>query len=319
MYFRLGYNRYRYLGSFPYLDDFSTPGSVSRIVTKESSVAEWWGGEIRLTNTFFDRHRLVIGAEWQNTFWLQDKLYDIPGPVYLDASYSFSRYGFYLQDEIRLNDYLALLAEARYDAGPFGDSANPRLGLIWHPRDATTVKLLYGTAFRSPSVFESETTAFHLGESSTDIDILNTGLRPEEIETIQLGLEHHLTPATRLTAALYRYRMDGLLTQGFDPDTGDTYFTNFGQIDGQGLEVEAETRFGSGVRGKLGYSFQRSEDEQGRRLPNSPEHMLKFHLSAPLWNECWRLGLEPCTPASATRWRARSTLMRWGTSRSAEI
>lgn len=164
--------------------------------------------------------------------------------------------------------------------------------MIWHPRDATTVKLLYGTAFRSPSVFESETTAFHLGESSTDIDILNTGLRPEEIETIQLGLEHHLTPATRLTAALYRYRMDGLLTQGFDPDTGDTYFTNFGQIDGQGLEVEAKTRFGSGVRGKLGYSFQRSEDEQGRRLPNSPEHMLKFHLSAPLWNECWRLGLE---------------------------
>lgn len=292
LYLQLGYNRCGFFGTYPFLDDFSIPGSASRVVGKESYVAEWWGGEIRLTNTSFERHRLVVGAEWQNNFRLRDKSYDLPGPVYLDASYQFSRYGFYVQDEIRLMDSLSLLAEARYDTSPFGESANPRFGFIWHPLDTTTVKLLYGTAFRAPSVFENEATASDIGEPSTDIDILNTGLRPEEIETIQFGLEQYLTPSTRLTATLYRYRMDGLLAQGFDPETGDTYFVNLDEIDGRGLEVEAETRFGNGVRGKLSYSFQRSEDEQGRRLPNSPEHMLKLHLSAPLWNERWRLGLE---------------------------
>ncbi len=282
LYLRLGYNRDSYLGTYPYYSDFFTPGTLARVVNKESAEAEWWGGEARLTNTSFERHRLVMGAEWQTTFRARTQSYFIPGPMLLDFPYQYSRYGFYLQDEFRLLDSLALLAEARYDTSPFGDSVNPRFGLIWRPQDATTIKLLYGTAFRTPSLFENLTTAFLFGQPNSAIDIENTGLRPEEIETVQLGLEHYLTPSTRLTAALYRYRMDGL--------------------PGQGLEVEAETRFGGGVRANLSYSLQHSQDEQGRRPPNSPEHMLKFHLSAPLWNERWRLGLETLYLSKRDTW-----------------
>jgi iron complex outermembrane receptor protein len=305
LYLRFGYNRDSYLGIFPYYGESGIPGQLLRVVNKESAEAEWWGGEVRFTNTSFERHRLVMGAEWQTTFRARTQSYFVDGPTFLDFPYRFSRYGFYFQDEFRALDNLTLLAEARYDTSPFGDSTNPRLGLIWRPFDRTTVKLLYGTAFRTPSLFENLTTAFLYGQPNSAIDIENTGLRPEEIETIQLGLEHYLTPSTRLTAALYRYRMDGLLGQGINVDDAgnfDTFFVNLGEVTGQGLEVEAETRVGGGVRANLSYSLQHSQDEQGRRPPNSPEHMLKFHLSAPLWNERWRMGLETLYLSKRDTW-----------------
>jgi iron complex outermembrane receptor protein len=305
---RLGYNRDSYFGTFPYYGEFFAPGTIDRVVGKESAEADWWGGEMRLTNTSLDRHRLTMGAEWQTSFRTRAQNSIVDGPTFLDFPYRYSRYGFYLQDEFRLLDSLTLLAEARYDTSPFGDSANPRLGLIWRPRDATTIKLLYGTAFRAPSLFENLTTAYLYGQPAAAIDVENTGLHPEEIETFQLGLEHYLTPSTRLTAALYRYRMDGLLGQGISVDDQgnvDTYFVNISEVTGQGLEVEAETRFGGGVRANLSYSLQHSQDEQGRRPPNSPEHMLKFHLSAPLWSEHWRLGLEALYLSERDTWNSK--------------
>lgn len=291
LYLRLGYNRYGLFGTYPPLGP-STPESPLP-AARDATPARWWGGEIRLTNTQFDRHRLVAGAEWQNNYRLSVRFYVPPDPPLMDFSYRFSRYGLYLQDEIRLGDSLTLLAGVRHDTSPFGNSTNPRLGVIWHPLDTTTLKLLYGTAFRTPSFFEYWTTAFLLGEGpNPNLDILAAGLRPEEIETLQFGLEHYLTPSTRLAASLYRYQMDDLLNQGYDAATGDTYFFNLGQVTGHGLEVEAEQRFANGLRGKLSYSLQHSETAQGSRLPNSPRHMLKFQLSAPLWDERWRLGLE---------------------------
>ena len=50
---------------------------------------------------------------------------------------------------------LILSAGVRYDHyTQFGGTANPRLGLIYHVAQPTTLKLLYGTAFRAPEPFE---------------------------------------------------------------------------------------------------------------------------------------------------------------------
>lgn len=197
-----------------------------------------------------------------------------------------------MQDEFRWSDALTLLAGVRYDSSPFGESTNPRIGLVWQPSAATTLKLLYGTAFRPPSLFENDTTAFILGQKSDAVDILGTGLRSETIETFQLGLDHYLTPDTRLAVALYGYRLDDLLGQGFDPENSDTYFFNFSKVTGTGLEAAVERRFANGLRGRISYSLQNSELMDGSRLPNSPRHLLKLYLSTPLWRERWRLGLE---------------------------
>ncbi len=61
----------------------------------------------------------------------------------------------YGQDEFAILQKLTLSAGLRYDHySNFGGTTNPRLGLIYLLFDPTTLKLLYGTAFRAPEPFE---------------------------------------------------------------------------------------------------------------------------------------------------------------------
>ncbi|MGZ8244273.1 TonB-dependent receptor plug domain-containing protein [Methylomagnum sp.] len=276
----LGYNRFDFRGDYPYHD------SGGRTLNVDWGSGEWWNGEVRFTYSGFASHKLVFGSEFQDNFKQLMRNQDAGGVTYLDKPYRSTRYGFFLQDEFRLLDSLTLLAGVRYDHYPFGSSANPRVALIWQPLDTTTFKLLYGTAFRAPNVYER---FYSDGNVSAKA---NLSLRPESIGTLELDLEHYLTPSTRLSAALYRYKIDALINQAVDPNDGLIFFKNNQGIEGLGMEVEAEQRFANGIHGVLGYSLQRAEESQGQALTNSPQHMLKLHVSSPLWHDDYRLGLE---------------------------
>lgn len=74
LYLRLGYSSYHFLGTYPFLAESALePGRMERIIGKESNATEWWGGEFRLTNTYFDRHHLTVGAEGKTFFgrWMK--------------------------------------------------------------------------------------------------------------------------------------------------------------------------------------------------------------------------------------------------------
>jgi len=59
------------------------------------------------------------------------------------------------QDEFRHHPKTDSERGLRYDHySNFGGTANPRLGLIYHVFHPTTLKLLYGTAFRAPMPLE---------------------------------------------------------------------------------------------------------------------------------------------------------------------
>ena len=75
----------------------------------------------------------------------------------------------------------------RYDHyDTFGGTTNPRGALIYQPFDMTTIKLLYGTAFRAPSPFELYYNDGNVTQKS------NPNLQPENIETYELVLEQYL-------------------------------------------------------------------------------------------------------------------------------
>jgi len=73
----------------------------------------------------------------------------------LDDKRHGDRCGVYLQDEIALRDDLLTNLGLRYDRNSTnGGTFNPRLALIYKLAPPTTVKMLYGTAFRAPSAYE---------------------------------------------------------------------------------------------------------------------------------------------------------------------
>ena len=72
-------------------------------------------------------------------------------------------------------------------------------------------------------------------------------------------------------------------------------FQNAGRTEAKGLEFQLETDGSDtwGVSGRLGYALQRAEDRNtGRRLSNSPTHLVSFNAVVPVFKEKLFAGLD---------------------------
>jgi len=203
-----------------------------------------------------------------------------------------SRWGVFAQDEITLTDRLTLNVGLRHDQPAEGKARlSPRLALIRQHDADTTVKALYGTAFRAPNAYEGYYNA-------AGVYSLNPDIRAEEIKTYELVLERRLDPRTRAVAAAFHYQISNLIdltTVEGDPDdpTDDLLrFENLSKVKADGLELEAERRWEDGSQLKASYTWQVVRDDKGQRLDNSPRHLAKLHYARPLLDNRLRLGLE---------------------------
>ncbi|WP_163338674.1 TonB-dependent siderophore receptor [Desulfopila sp. IMCC35008] len=272
------YNEALYRGSFPYID---YEESGEREIFVENSPGRWLSGGFQVVNTQFENHRILFGVEGHADLELRSE----GGLEGSELDYSdedeFRSYGVYIQDDISLSKGLTLLLGGRFDETEFGSKTNPRIGLIWQPRADRSVKLLYGSAFRTPNFFEASSLFGTEDEGSLDF---------EEIQTAEFVLEYYLNPSTRFSGAFYYYQIDDVIEEVFADD--DYTFRNSGSIDALGVEFEAETRFSNGIRVDVSYAVQESEKENGQGLSNSPTHQLKMRSSIPLGYKNSRLGAE---------------------------
>ncbi len=142
---RAFYGDYDFTGLYQYGD--STISSLAH--------AWWTGFETRLISTHFDRHTVIGGLEVQEN-WQQDQSTIQSNPDKLIAldSRDSHRIGIYLQDDIVVTEQLKLSLGARVDDYSLTSKTlfSPRLGLIYQPFAATTLRLQYGQAFRAANV-----------------------------------------------------------------------------------------------------------------------------------------------------------------------
>jgi iron complex outermembrane receptor protein len=228
----------------------------------------------------FDRHTVTIGVETRDNF-NQDQgnqTADVPMATYKDHRATFN-VGVYGQAEVALLTNLLLNAGVRYDHfETFGGTVNPRIGLIYNPIQRTTLKALFGTAFKAPNAYE----LYYSGPNNKG----NADLEPETIKTYELILEQGITTnITFLTSAFY-YQIDHLINQTTDPTDGLLVYSNTEQASAKGLEFELNGRLPKGIRGRASYTYQQTEDAlTGQELSNSPRHLAKFNLAVPIWKE----------------------------------
>jgi iron complex outermembrane receptor protein len=270
---RLSYDHYDYHGSYPYLFD---PGG--RDQTDDYALGNWWGGELLVTRRLFDRHTISVGTEFKDNFQ-QDQGVEDPTVTYDDERESFN-YAFYGQAEISVLTNLLLNAGIRYDYyETFGDTVNPRLAAIYSPLSDTTVKLLYGTAYRAPNSYELYYSAPEANKGNPDLD-------PETITTYEAVIEQRLNRHLRFTATGFYYDIDDPITQVTDPADDLLVYQNQDHAIAYGAEVELDGRFAGGLRGRISYTWQQTEDQAtGRELVNSPQHLVKLNVIVPVWRD----------------------------------
>ena len=267
---RVHAGHYTYVGAYAY-DPIRAPN-------RDDDVGDAWGFDADASHPLFARNFVTFGAEYRDNFKQYQKNFD-PEPlnVNINLRHESSRWGMFVQDEVRLFQPLMLYAGVRYDRyETFGGTTNPRIGLIYSPGSTTTVKLLAGRAFRAPNEYE----LFYVAPGSA----ANPQLEPERIETLELVAERLIGGGVQIFASTFRNRLSALISQHVVADDSTLYrFENDREITSNGVELGVVVNSGHGRTGQLTYALQRTEDRaSGLELTNSPRHMAKLEFSAPI-------------------------------------
>ncbi len=278
------YHHYNYDGRYVY--DCSEDETPDIVVNKDFYRGRWWDSELQVTARPFEKHTLTAGGEFRYNARQDQANWD--EEVYLDDSRHSKNWGLYIQDEFRVLDDVTLVAGVRYDHyDTFGGSTNPRLAMIYDVSEDTALKLLYGRAFRAPNAYELY---YHDGGSTTKAPL---DLDSETIDTYEIVLERAFGSHLSATVSGFYYVMDDLIGQYTDPNDGLFVFRNTDEVEARGVELVLGGRWENGLRARTSYSYVEAEDRAtDARLANSPRHLAKLNLIAPVVKDTLYAGLE---------------------------
>ena len=175
-------------------------------------------------------------------------------------------YYLFVQDEWQLADNWQLTSGLRYDHySDFGSTTNPRLALVWATSESMTTKLLYGRAFRPPSINVLFDNPIYLG---------NPDLDPEIIDTYEAAFSYTLSPDIQYTANVFYYKIKDLMTLAA-VNTNQKQWQNVEKRTGYGTEFEINYSVLSNLKFLANYAYQKSEDDKTNSdVGEAPNHQI---------------------------------------------
>jgi iron complex outermembrane receptor protein len=271
---RTSYDQYR-LQSPLAVASASPGGPVSMDTFSERG--NWWTSEVKLNRRLLGKHNLTFGSEVRDNL-RQDEGDFTSATGQFDQELNSSWIGaLYAQAELALTGRLGLSAGVRYDHySTFGGTTNPRLGLIYHPFERTTLKALYGSAFNAPASVDTTPDYGSFYEN-------NLQLRPETIHSAEGVVEQNLGGHFTASGSVFDNKIDRLISLEPDPTNGLFVYRNIGKADAAGMEAELDGRFAGGLEGTASYSYANAQDLIDHAvLEDSPHHLGKLNLVLPL-------------------------------------
>ena len=270
---RAYYEDYPYHGVFVYDDPMLARDA-------EQTDDRWLAYEAQFNWQPIQRHQLTLGSLFEY-HWTQLSGHETDPAgnvtfVYPGANNDFSYWAVYLQDEFQVLPQLALVVGGRYDAYPdfHVQRTTPRASLIWTATKQTTLKLLYGQAFRAPTEYER---TYPAGSGSgTD----NLSLKPEQITTYELVLDQDFHHGLNGQFSLFRNDAEKLIAATVD-NQSDTVFENLSSVRTWGVEAELTKKFANAVRGFVNGTWQQSRENASAPI-NSPEWIGNLGVVVPV-------------------------------------
>ncbi len=178
---------------------------------------------------------------------------------------------FLAQDEWRLTRDLSLTAGGRYDHySDFGDTFNPRASLVWDASARSVLKLLYGRAFRPPTIIETQS-------NGTYAPLGNPNLKPVTLDMLELAFDQRAARGT-WGVSLFGYQQNHLVQATFDPVAPILLrYTNRSSSDRSwGTQLTGEWQISQRWSLSSHCTFQRHTTDSGDDpdIPQAPRHQL---------------------------------------------
>lgn len=253
----------------------------------DGSRATWVGFGVQALSTAWRNHKLLTGIDVQYDSRRDLFNYDDdPRVDFLDERTTNHRAGVFLQDEIRLTDTFLVNAGGRFDHdGVTGSHFSPRLALVYDSQRGTNLKLIVGTAFRSPNLYE---TTYTRNYGPTDARVSE-----EKITTRELVWTQQLAERTSLTASLFDYSLYDLIEATLNEQEESVFFLNRGDARTRGAELALDHVWEQGALLRASYGYARaSAVGSAAVLENSPRQLAKLNFSAPITGTRLRAAIE---------------------------
>ncbi len=251
-------------------------GMIGKPLVKNRTI----GGELQVDWDIFEGNHLIAGFSFEELHQYDvkqlanfDPLTGAPhASVQNVANWNKNAnrqiWALYLQDEWELLEQVNLTAGVRYDNySDFGDTVNPRIGLVWSFLENADLKLLYGRAFRAPNFQE-------LYNINNPVVVGNSKLKPERIETYEAGVAWRLNRFFAANLNYFYSTIDDLI--GWVPSTTPgqpAVNANIGKSETQGIELGIDGAYENDIYWKLTYAWQDPRDAKtDQRLPYVPSH-----------------------------------------------
>jgi iron complex outermembrane receptor protein len=250
------WHRYDYDGSYPQSPTLFD-NSLGETVALESRLA--W--DVRAND------RLTLGIEATNAIRSEYRYWG-NGEQMLEGP--FATVSGYVQNEYQPSSNLSITAGLRLEHDTVvGSWFNPRLAVVFSPSASSTLKILYGQAYRAPSVYELQA----YGNE-------NHELNPENVRTAEIVFEQKLNRSFAMFASLYSNKAERLIQIETGADGAEDYHNDIAALKANGVEMQLDYRAQSGVWAYASWSFARTIDtDPADIVDNAPRHLLKFGAS----------------------------------------
>jgi len=244
------------------------------------------GTEINVSRKI-GRQRITAGTDFQYSLRVEQKNFTGASTPSFDDHRTPWFVAPYAETELNLVPRLTIHAGARLDwFDTFGGALSPRVALVYQANSRTSLKYIFGRAFRAPNAYES------YYEDGVSIVRPTAALKPEHIQSNELVVEHSLRPWLELTGDGFFANLTNLIDEVPDPVSGLNHFVNIGHDGSKGVEFEAEAKRVSGWEARASYTFSDARDEANKiALQNSPTSLAKLNGAAPLTHASF-VGLE---------------------------
>ncbi len=253
-------------------------------VALDSGVAHNWdsavtgliGSECRLIGDWAGRGRYIVGLEAQTAYRLSFANANLdPYDLQYKESGRYRLHSAYVESMLVLKPGLQVTLGGRVDDySLFARETNPRGGVTYALNSTTTLKALFGRAFRIPNNYER-----------------NIPPPPNSVGRYRLTPEHGfggegvllIQPARdqSVQLSIFRYRLNNVVTQTTPEDLYGG-FVNAGQIVTRGVDLAWRGRRDGGITWYMGATYADATGSDSQQLGNSPRWLSASGVSLPL-------------------------------------